>query len=62
MGLLYSCQMTILKPDFTVEDDYMKKIIKKLQCWVNKKDVKKRKNVSSQNKQRLKNELSMYLY
>lgn len=25
MGLLYSCQMKILKPDCTVEDDYLKK-------------------------------------
>lgn len=25
MGLLYSCQMTILKPDLTVEDDFIYK-------------------------------------
>lgn len=58
MGLLYNCQMKILKPDCTVEDDYLK--IK--QCWVNKKDVKKRKNVLSQNKHRINNELSIYLH
>lgn len=50
--------MKILKPDCTVEDDYFKK----KKSWVNKKDVKKRKNVLSQNKQRIKAELSIYLH